>query len=458
MKSPLFYVKLAGVSLFILLYFGLVWYWKDHFLPNTYINGYNCSNMTLHEANAFLRECMMAYRLDVKGRGGTIIGSIAIAELDATMNLAPLLSNLMKQQANYAWVDAFWRKSAHQYEGVIQIERPKLRAMIESWSACLPENMQEPRNAVIAPFSPTEGTYKLIPETQGNLLDLDKVAEVLMQGIARYESEIDLDEQQCYVNAELTKESQILRDSLKKLNTWISTSIKYDWNGQEIIVDADIIREWLQVDEYNPTIDYGAILTFVLQTAQEQDTYGKLRLFVTANGQEKVLPGGIFGWRTDVDAETNALIQSIEKGEHSIREPIYLHRGVVKGKEDIGSTYIEIDLTNQHLYQFEEGNLVFETDFVSGNMSNGSATPEGVFGLTYKTRDAILRGENYETPVQYWMPFNGNIGMHDATWRSEFGQTIYQTAGSHGCINLPLEAAQKIYESISTGHPIICYY
>ncbi|MDR0963597.1 MAG: L,D-transpeptidase/peptidoglycan binding protein [Clostridium sp.] len=458
MKSPLFFVKPLGVLLFLLLYFGSVWYWKDHFLPNTYINGYNCSGMTLHEANVFLCERMMEYRLDVKGRGNIIIGRIAIAQLDATINFTPQLSNLMKKQANYAWIDAFWRKSTLQCEGNIQIERRDLRTMIESWSACLPENMQAPRNAAIAPFSPSEGTYKLIPETQGNLLDLDKVVEVLMQGIRRYETVIDLDMQHCYVSAELTEESPILRDSLKKLNTWITTSVVYDWNGQQIVVDANIIHEWIQVDEYNPAIDDGAILAFVFQTAQEYDTYGKMRRFVTAKGQEKVLPGGVFGWRTDVDAETNALIQLIEKGEHSIREPIYLHRGVVKGMNDIGNTYIEIDLSNQHLYQFEKGNLVFETDFVSGNMSNGQATPEGVYGLTYKTRDAILRGENYETPVQYWMPFNGNIGMHDATWRSEFGQSIYRTAGSHGCINLPLEAARKIYESISTGHPIICYY
>ena len=84
--------------------------------------------------------------------------------------------------------------------------------------------------------------------------------------------------------------------------------------------------------------------------------------------------------------------------------------------------------------------------------------PAGVFGLTYKTMNAVLRGADYETPVVYWMPYHGNFGMHDATWRTEFGGDIYLTDGSHGCVNLPLESAAAIYSQIGEGFPVICYY
>ena len=119
---------------------------------------------------------------------------------------------------------------------------------------------------------------------------------------------------------------------------------------------------------------------------------------------------------------------------------------------------MEIDLTHQHLYLYWKGELVLETDFVSGDVADGNTTPGGLYRLTYKTTDAVLRGATYETPVKYWMPFNGNIGMHDATWRNQFGGEIYLTNGSHGCINLPLDKAQAIYGYVSTGFPIICYY
>ena len=56
------------------------------------------------------------------------------------------------------------------------------------------------------------------------------------------------------------------------------------------------------------------------------------------------------------------------------------------------------------------------------------------------------------------MPFNNNVGMHDASWRSEFGRNIYRTNGSHGCINLPYSVAQEIYDYVEKDTPVICYH
>ena len=77
--------------------------------------------------------------------------------------------------------------------------------------------------------------------------------------------------------------------------------------------------------------------------------------------------------------------------------------------------------------------------------------------MTYTEKNATLRGENYETPVTYWMPFAGNVGMHDATWRSSFGGSIYKYSGSHGCINLPLDAAKVIFENVKKNYPVLVY-
>ena len=140
------------------------------------------------------------------------------------------------------------------------------------------------------------------------------------------------------------------------------------------------------------------------------------------------------------------------------REPLYRNRGWYKGGDDIGPSYVEIDLSRQHLYFYLDGQLTLESALVSGSMNRGWGTPGGLFGLTYKERNATLRGENYTTPVNYWMPFNGNVGMHDATWRNAFGGDIYINDGSHGCINLPLGVARELYANITTGFPVICYY
>ena len=106
---------------------------------------------------------------------------------------------------------------------------------------------------------------------------------------------------------------------------------------------------------------------------------------------------------------------------------------------------------------YKKGEKIVDTPIVSGCVSWGCSTPTGVYSLTYKTRNATLRGPGYATPVSYWMPFNGDIGMHDATWRSSFGGTIYKWDGSHGCINMPLNAVKQVYENIEDTMPIIVW-
>ena len=147
----------------------------------------------------------------------------------------------------------------------------------------------------------------------------------------------------------------------------------------------------------------------------------------------------------------------IEKGESAERTPVYYQTAASYGTPDYGTTYVEINLTAQHLFFYQDGKLMMESDFVSGNSAKGYDTPAGVYSITYKQRDATLTGENYQTPVSYWMPFNGGVGIHDAKWRASFGGTLYQGNGSHGCVNTPWDQAGIIFDNIEIGTPIVVY-
>ena len=109
------------------------------------------------------------------------------------------------------------------------------------------------------------------------------------------------------------------------------------------------------------------------------------------------------------------------------------------------------------MYFYKDGKKILESDFVSGNVSKGYTTPPGLFSLTYKQRDATFKGQGYASPVKFWMPFNGGIGFHDASWRNTFGGTIYKKNGSHGCVNMPYAAAKTLFENVYAGMPVICY-
>lgn len=139
------------------------------------------------------------------------------------------------------------------------------------------------------------------------------------------------------------------------------------------------------------------------------------------------------------------------------REPEYKVRAWGKGEDDIGDTYIEVDIEAQHLYYYVDGELALETDVVTGNAGRRMNTPKAVCYVYGKQKNRVLRGPNYATFVYYWMPVNGNIGLHDATWRKEFGGEIYKTNGSHGCINMPKDKAGELYEMVEIGTPCIVF-
>ena len=215
----------------------------------------------------------------------------------------------------------------------------------------------------------------------------------------------------------------------------------------------------LIIDEnYEVSIDTKQIDRFVQSLATKYNTYGDIREFKTSMGDTIQIGGGDYGWVIAKAKETQQILIDLEGGVPISRKPIYEQTAQVSGLYDIGNTYIEVDYTNQHMWYYEGGSLVLESDFVSGNINKGNGSPDGIFKIVYKQSPAVLKGEDYESDVTYFMPFAYNVGFHDASWRKEFGGEIYKKSGSHGCINMPLDTVQILYERVEKGIPVIAYY
>ena len=243
----------------------------------------------------------------------------------------------------------------------------------------------------------------------------------------------------------------------RKINEF-SVSIPF---GDSIeTLGADNIKEWITVtDDSISAVDEEAVREYVNSLSKKYDTFGINRSFKTHEGNTVTVAGGDFGWWMDRGTTTKELAERVKNLESGEFTPVYFGTGLGYGnsENDIGNTYVEIDLDAQHLYVYQNGSAVTESDFVSGGLLKGNGTPTGTYGITYKERDATLVGENYSSAVSYWMPFNGNVGMHDASWRSSFGGTIYYMSGSHGCINLPKDKAGEIYGIVEKGEPVVVY-
>lgn len=116
--------------------------------------------------------------------------------------------------------------------------------------------------------------------------------------------------------------------------------------------------------------------------------------------------------------------------------------------------YILIDISDQTLKYYVKGKVKLKSNVVTGGP--GNRTPKGHFRLRSKSRNITLRGNGYSSYVKYWMAFIGSeYGIHDASWRSKFGGTIYKKNGSHGCPNMPRKNAAKLYKMAPIGTRVI---
>ena len=318
--------------------------------------------------------------------------------------------------------------------------------------------MEEPQNAYLGGYDENAGAYVIEPEIEGTELDMQLVIAAVRNCVLNELPSVDLDDFGCYAEPLIRSDDPGLNSELARMNKFSKADITYQFGDEEVEVDFDQIHNWVDITDDSVSVNRAEVAEFVEQLARDHDTYGLEEEFLTVDGRTITLPKGRYGWKIDTEAEADLLIEDIELGRVVSREPLVSSRGVQWGANDIGDTYIEINMTKQKVYYIENNNVEYECDCVTGNVSNGNKTPEGIFGVTYKTKNAILRGADYASHVNYWMPFNRNIGLHDATWRGKFGGEIYKTRGSHGCVNLSKASAAYLYEKVEEGFPIICYY
>lgn len=247
---------------------------------------------------------------------------------------------------------------------------------------------------------------------------------------------------------------------MERIQSYENAEITYEIKDYDEKLTSEKIRGFIQLGEgYSVSLKEDEIEKYVQALASTYNTYADVRSFKTSSGDTVEIGGGDYGWIVNKPGEAEQLKADLEAGQPVSREPVYSQRPFAEGKDDIGNTYIEIDYTKQHLWYYENGSLVTETDVVTGNISRDNGSPDGVFKIVYKESPAVLKGEDYESDVTYFMPFAYNVGIHDASWRNgRFGGDIYKSSGSHGCINAPLEIATILYERVKVGTPVIAFY
>ena len=435
-------------------------YSSGHFARGTKVNGIDVSGMSVKQLQKRIGEYSINVKerkIDEKSRDESFFEeTIKGRDIGLAVGDAQPLYDILKDQGFIKFFAG--DKKDYEISHTLSYDKDLLAKEVSALKGASATDGTEAVSASIAEYTEGKG-YEIVSEQQGDILDEQATCEAIEKAVASLKESVDLSKEKAYKKPEFTSESDVLKDAVETLNRYVSTEITYKFGDDTVVLDGTRINKWIKIKKDNTVkLRRNKVEKFVQELHRKYDTVFTNRKFKTAYGDTVTVYGGDYGWWMNTVKETDKLVKLIQKGAVKERTPEYRQTAVSYGDKDYGDTYAEVDLSGQHVFVVKDGKVVFDTACVTGNESQGHATPAGTYGITYKQRNATLRGENYETPVSYWMPFNGGIGFHDAYWRSRFGGTLYRTGGSHGCVNLPPSSAKKIYSLVEQGTPVICYH
>lgn len=447
----------------LVIYLGISAFFIGHFFINTTINGKDFSGKTVADVEAYLKEQVEDYELtlvELNNEKDVIRGS----EISLVYKENSEVEDALKKQNPLFWVASFFSKTSNDVRIQVDFDEQALNEKIQSIKAVTQEQTEP-----VSAYPKFDGSSFVVePEVYGTAVNLEVLTEKIKEHISEFNPTLDMLEEECYKLPKYTSESPEVQEACDAMNKYCEASITYPMT-ENVVVDKNLISTWLTYDEnMQVTFNEDAVREWMREFGSTYDTVGSTRTITTPDGGKTVeVSGGTYGWSIDEETETQNLINSIKNGEVATREPAYAQTAASHSAQDWGTTYIEVDLSAQHMWYIVDGSVAFQADVVTGLPTANRATPSGVYSILYTERNATLVGEKdpatgepiYRTPVSYWMPFTyQGHGFHDATWQPGFGGNLYQTLGSHGCVNMSYSDAGTLFGMISAGTPVVLHY
>lgn len=439
------------------------------FLSGTYINGVNVGDKTVKEVQAIFEPEISKYSLTLTMRGGakeTIDGSA----IDLKYTPGNEINKLLDKQNSFAWLKgALGGTEDLKVETPVSYDQDKLNAIIASWPETQESNVTIPSNAHIEISDDNEA--KIVPEVTGNQLNLDNLNSVIKNAIENVTTDVNLENTDAYNNPTVLKNDKKLAQHLTEVKKFLKNKITFDNpDGTTKELGPDVTKTWLATEDgtgylyVDDTTLQTKATEWATQWAAEDDNYGPYRTFRSTNyGNIRISTSDMHGHTLDIAQTANTVYQDLKNNAGKVTEkPTYSKYEDAKSNT-IGGTYVEVDVDAQHVYVYKDHDMVFDTSCVTGREYK-TPTPSGIYSIYMKEKDASLTGAmtadgtpSYVSHVKYWMPFYEGYGLHDASWRDEFGGSIYEYSGSHGCVNLPTSSAAEIWELCPTGTPVVVF-
>ncbi|MDD8049072.1 MAG: L,D-transpeptidase family protein [Thomasclavelia sp.] len=465
-KKQYLILEIIVLVLLIVYLIGAI-YFNNKFLPGTKIDNVNVGGLTISETNDKLSKHISAQSLSLKFNDGKT-ETIDSSNLGATYNSKNSIGKVLNKQNSFAWITNIFTGENNVVEDLIKADDASIKNAITGMDHAQASAQVAPTDATVEYKS---GSFTIKKESEGSTLNIDKLVTLCKEAVISGENEIDVSKDGGYQEPAIKSTDKSLESMLSLAKKHCNASFTYKCsNGKTFTLDGTTMATWLTKTESN-TYEYNEdnfktnLTAYVKTVAASYNSVGQSRTFTGADGASHTVSGGSYGVRINTSEEVTDLMSLISKNTvEENRTPKTTGQAASNENGGLGNTFVEIDLTKQHVWFHKDGAVVWESDCVSGKATDSSrATPTGTYYITYKQRGRTLRGTKlpngqwpYETYVEYWMPFNNGIGLHDLK-RSAYGGSVYINNGSHGCINLPTDKAASLFSLVSTNDPVVVY-
>lgn len=468
MKKVFAGIGISCIGIVLLLvgaYFSLAYYYSEGFTCGVWVNGIYCTGFNVSDVNEMLAQKNDYKKIDIIDKDGNVF-TINTEDVDFRLEYTEELKKIKEKQDPLMWLQYYMEPCRYEVEPQIVFSEEKVLALLED-ADFMRTGIYDVKNTAVVKW--TADGYVLEDETE-ELLIKWKAQDAVLESVANREDVLHLYEAGCYGDLMKTEEMNQAYALWDKINSFQDFKVTYRMGNELLALDEGDVCKWILRDETgnfifdengNLMLDETKVHEYTKALSDKYDTVGQPRTFKTTDGREVVIEFSKYGNDLDEIKEAEKLIEAFYNDDSGrLREPVYKLKAKNQGSDDIGGTYIEVDMTAQRLYFYKDYELKLESGVVTGNMRLHHDTPAMIAPIYFMQRNRVLRGDNYASFVYYWMAFYRGYGLHDATWRkeSEFGADTYLRNGSHGCVNLPKAVAAELYDYVEVGTPVITYY
>lgn len=442
-------------------------FYQNRFAANTQYASINIGNLSLKQAEKKIQQEISNRIINIKDQDQAI-AAVKLGDLNPVIGYKDALEKMYKKRDPLAWPMSLVSnaKAEQKTEDLIEFDASALKSVLEEQGV----NNEGRTGATPDTIEYAEDKGYFIQEgSNGTAINYESLKDAIITTVEEDKTTVDLSD--AYQTSHDVTDEAKLDTEFKKIDKVQSVKITYQLAGDEITIPKEKIASWISIgDDDEITVDNDALQTYVDELNEKYATFGKTREFQSTYQGTVEVPPGILGWMVDGEFEVPRLAEDILAGNDVTRKPEIYSTGVNGGEADeIGDTYVEVDLTNQTMFLYVDGEQILSTDVVSGqpNSITGQQTETipGANAVNEMLIDTSLKGYNpvykvdYSVPVTYWIRFDDNAqGIHDAPWQSAFGGDVLNYSGSLGCINTPYWAVETIYQYVQIGTPVIVFY